>query len=194
MLARGPFEEVWRHSSNCHNLSVTCRMCVNVNPPATYLTYVHSIPLHSTLCVRLHPSAHPLGRDHLWQGCRSVVINIYYVTCMQVEGSWATRPFGYPATVRRAPGAECRLLAPAPAPNSDSDADYVPGHLLFWYFNMLHAYESSPRAKRITISRFLPASLSPSISHIDFNHIESAIKQNFVFHLKRDWDLLLDQF
>lgn len=73
-------EEVRRHSSNCHNLSVTCRMCVNVDPetaqppPTSYA----SLPLfrfHSIL------RDHPLGRD-LWQCCRSVVINIYYVTCM----------------------------------------------------------------------------------------------------------------
>lgn len=81
------FEEVWQHSSNCHNLSVTCRMCVNVNPPLRISIYLHTL-LRPALLLAFpfspsiqHP-AHPLGWD-LWQCCRSVVINIYYVTCMQ---------------------------------------------------------------------------------------------------------------
>lgn len=43
-------EEVRRHSSNCHNLSVTCRMCVNVDPETAQPPGHHACPFLCCCC------------------------------------------------------------------------------------------------------------------------------------------------
>lgn len=76
------------------------KRCGGIHPIAIiYLSHVECVststqrqpnhrattPAPSSAAAAPHPSPahdHPLGRD-LWQCCRSVVINIYYVTCMQ---------------------------------------------------------------------------------------------------------------
>lgn len=137
-------EEVRRHSSNCHNLSVTCRMCVNVDPetaqppPTSYASLTLS-RFHSIL------RDHPLGRD-LWQCCRSVVINIYYVTCMH---RFQLRSCFLPSQTRLCLRLHLRLLFQL---QLQLQLQLLRVRLRFrlragsagvWYFNMLHEYESS---------------------------------------------------
>lgn len=91
---------------------------------------------------------HPLGRD-LWQCCRSVVINIYYVTCMHrfelrscflpIQTRLRLRLrlhlrllFQLQLQLRQRPRVRVRLRFRLRA-----------GSAGVWYFNMLHEYESS---------------------------------------------------
>lgn len=125
-------EEVRRHSSNCHNLSVTCRMCVNVDPPNHHRRATP--PLLSSIL-----RDHPLGRD-LWQCCRSVVINIYYVTCMH---RFQLRSCFLPNQTRLHLRLLFQLQLQLQLLRVRLRFRLRAGSAGVWYFNMLHEYESS---------------------------------------------------
>lgn len=58
-------EEVRRHSSNCHNLSVTCRMCVNVDPETAQPPPPTS---YASFNLNLYPSSTPSPVTTHWAG------------------------------------------------------------------------------------------------------------------------------
>lgn len=85
---------------------------------------------------------HPLGRD-LWQCCRSVVINIYYVTCMH---RFQLRSCFLPSQTRRLRlRLHLRLLFQLQLQLLRVRLRFRlrAGSAGVWYFNMLHEYESS---------------------------------------------------
>lgn len=146
-------EEVRRHSSNCHNLSVTCRMCVNVDPETAQPPPTSHASLSLNLNLSLFNSIsrdHPLGRD-LWQCCRSVVINIYYVTCMhRFELRSCFLPIQTRLRLRLHIRIHLRLLFQLQLQLRQRPRVRVrlrfrlrAGSAGVWYFNMLHEYESS---------------------------------------------------
>lgn len=84
---------------------------------------------------------HPLGRD-LWHCCRSVVINIYYVTCMH---RFQLRSCFLPSQTqtRLRLRLHLRLLFQLQLLRVRLRFRLRAGSAGVWYFNMLHEYESS---------------------------------------------------